>query len=94
MAEWTTEDVRLRILRGFAESSVRDQLERQFSEWLTAHDAEVRAQAVRDTADAANLAWLAYRPNGWGSSAEDQEALDTFLWALEWLRARAERGEA
>ena len=45
MAEWTTEDVRLRILRGFAESSVRDRLERQFSEWLTGHDAEVRAQA-------------------------------------------------
>lgn len=56
--------------------------------------AEVRAQALKDAADDANLAWLEYRPNGWGSNAEDQEALNAFLWALKWLRARAERGEA
>ena len=60
-----------------------------FDQVLAAHDAEVAANAVEDAATEANLAWVAYRPDGWGSNDSDNEALSAFLWALKWLRARA-----
>ena len=94
MAEWTNEDVRRKASRYRVDRSLWPVMAEHFDRWLAAHDAEVRAQAVKDAADEANLAWLAYRPHGWGSNAEDQEALKAFVWALKWLRARAERGEA
>ena len=71
MAEWTTEGVRLRILRGFAQSSVRDRLERQFSEWLAAHDAEVRVQALEDEARWLNTAHNASHDKGYSQAFRD-----------------------
>ena len=49
----------------------------------------VAAKAVEDAATEANLAWVAYRPDGWGSNDSDNEALSAFLWALKWLHTRA-----
>ena len=98
MAKWATEDVRIAAREGAVamgmlfvdeKPAARDEAVVSFDRWLAAHDAEVAANAVEDAATEANLAWVAYRPDGWGSNDSDNEALSAFLWALKWLRARA-----
>lgn len=89
MAEWTTEDVRAAAIYGptrdsldYPEKEVRERLRGEgFDRWLAAHDAEVRAKALEDAADAYEAL---------------PEGERTYFPGIHagWLRARAERGEA
>ena len=87
MAEWTTEDVRRRILRGFTpDQPIYRQLAQQWASWLEEYTAGVRAKAVEDAADRLECAWAQQTPGS---------PLGT-VQTVQWLRdrARAERGEA
>lgn len=82
MAEWTTEDVRRAVLGDFATDWVKERRERLWADWLTAHDAEVRAKALEDAADVA----LLDRIGGFRWIADA-----VAVWLR--VRARAERGQ-
>ena len=48
---WTTGDVQAELLRGFQENTVVfNRRAARFARWLAAHNAEVRAQAMKDAA--------------------------------------------
>jgi len=84
MAEWTTEDVREVVIQWGDDRGTGAIAEALLDRWMDAHDAEVRAQAVLDAADALGETFAQAsesRPRG-------------ILQTVDWLRARAERGEA
>jgi hypothetical protein len=79
-SEWTTEDVR-HIVMDSETFRLQDALAAKFDAWLAMHDAEVRAKALEDAADAYEAL---------------PEGERTYFPGIHagWLRARAERGEA
>lgn len=94
MAEWTTEDVR--EMARFTQSHLfslghgrghgpdeRAEVDRNFADWLTAHDAEVKAEALEEAAT----------PLEGGLGVEGTPG--TLYEYRAWLRARAAaiRGE-
>ena len=61
----------------------------EFDRWLAAHDAEVRAQALREAADELDLPGST--ATGYYASEQDSGYRDAERDAKQWLRARAEQ---
>lgn len=64
-----------------------------FDRWITAHDAEVRAQALRDAADEVERIDPQWDSALWISEADDERG-GTYWPMPHWLRARADQIEA
>ena len=100
MAEWTTKDVRTELADGIAgramnwrAAKAREDAQLAFDDWLAAHDAEVRARALDDAAEA--LETYARETYWRDDSTFHTINKDAVTDAAKRIRdrARAERGE-
>lgn len=75
----STEDVRNWFAYGSGPRHTWDESRQDFDRWLAAHDAQVRAEALRDAADAMD-------------NTDDPDSLYVSNGDIDlWLRARADR---
>jgi hypothetical protein len=104
MSEWTTENVRQRVISSFRVTKPEylgvDSWGSAFDRWLAAHDAEVRAKAledaiakIRDYEHQADLASRGQSDPAWSRLNGMSFAHGTDARLLEQMAA-AERGEA
>ena len=62
----------------------------EWDQWLAAHDARVRAEALRDAAQAFNVEAVYFSSHDRSLSQGQQAAVvDALAESLDWLRARA-----
>lgn len=94
MAEWTTKDVRHLATTDEALTEAQERKRgRQFDRWLAAHDAEVRARALDDAAEALETyAWETYWRDDSTFHTINKDAVTDAAKRIR-DRARAERGE-
>ena len=50
----------------------------------------VKAEALREAAEAADAEWLSLKPGGWGSTLTDQQTIQFAVDARRWLQDRAD----